>query len=409
MSIRKIYHLSHTDLDGFGCQALMLYLNSRITQFDIEFYNSNYGNEIMEKISIIYSSLCKLSKEELEETLVLITDLNLSDEQALFLDNIQKEKGFQLVLLDHHKSGINVSEKYDWYDLTEDKSGTLLTYEFIESEFLLKGQYSSLLDENLTEALEMISYGANCINTYDLWKKENEIDFIIGTNLTFYLNLVNSMFSRNEMEELHDEIVRRFLESSIVYLELKRDGEGVKNYDLEFVCGYLADILTNVITNKAKSDNDDIKNGTIAGAISTLKVIYYVELYKKDHYTISLVKELDNKVLVIYTRNSISSLILNGIVEKFNKENGTLAILSCNSSGIVSCRSIEDFDVSDFAKSQGGGGHLNASGFQIDINELKNNIESSSSDNKNSKDRILIKNIIGDISSRAIDFYSKKS
>lgn len=37
----KIYHLSHTDLDGYGCQMVVKnYFES------VNFYNSNYGKEI---------------------------------------------------------------------------------------------------------------------------------------------------------------------------------------------------------------------------------------------------------------------------------------------------------------------------------------------------------------------------
>ncbi len=45
----KIYHLSHTDLDGYSAQLVTsFYLKN------IKFYNSNYGKEIDDKFAHIF-------------------------------------------------------------------------------------------------------------------------------------------------------------------------------------------------------------------------------------------------------------------------------------------------------------------------------------------------------------------
>ncbi|EHD3994754.1 3'-to-5' oligoribonuclease B, partial [Campylobacter jejuni] len=36
----KIYHLSHTDLDGYACQFIVKFYFK-----NVKFYNSNYGKE----------------------------------------------------------------------------------------------------------------------------------------------------------------------------------------------------------------------------------------------------------------------------------------------------------------------------------------------------------------------------
>ena len=38
----KVFHLSHTDLDGYGCQFIAKEFFSHIT-----FYNANYGREVL--------------------------------------------------------------------------------------------------------------------------------------------------------------------------------------------------------------------------------------------------------------------------------------------------------------------------------------------------------------------------
>ena len=44
----KIYHLSHTDLDGYGAQFVAAHYLT-----DVEFFNANYGKEINEKFELI--------------------------------------------------------------------------------------------------------------------------------------------------------------------------------------------------------------------------------------------------------------------------------------------------------------------------------------------------------------------
>ena len=63
----KIYHLSHTDLDGYSCQFV-----SNFYLKNIEFYTSNYGKEIDKKMSHL------ISKITYENAIISITDLNLT-------------------------------------------------------------------------------------------------------------------------------------------------------------------------------------------------------------------------------------------------------------------------------------------------------------------------------------------
>ena len=66
----KIYHLSHTDLDGYGAQY--------ITNFyfkDVKFLNSNYGRERDDKFAQI---LAEIDASNDDKNIILITDLNLT-------------------------------------------------------------------------------------------------------------------------------------------------------------------------------------------------------------------------------------------------------------------------------------------------------------------------------------------
>jgi len=69
-----IHHLSHIDLDGYSCQLIMEY-----TPYTIYSYNANYGAEVIERLNEILDVLKKSS----EPSLIFITDLNLTLDEAL--------------------------------------------------------------------------------------------------------------------------------------------------------------------------------------------------------------------------------------------------------------------------------------------------------------------------------------
>ncbi len=74
---QKVYHLSHTDLDGYSCQLI-----TKRCFDDIVYYNSNYGSEIDSCIDQILRDIYMQGEKE---NLILITDLNLSMQQAKYL------------------------------------------------------------------------------------------------------------------------------------------------------------------------------------------------------------------------------------------------------------------------------------------------------------------------------------
>ncbi len=153
----KVYHLSHTDLDGYGCQMV----TNRY--FDnIKFYNSNYGREINERFDEIFSDI---NNEKNEKNIILITDLNLTLEQAKNFDSRVKiaNSNIMILLLDHHKSGQDCANDFEWYFLDDSRCATKISYDFFSSIFKK--------DEKLSKLV-------NVINAVDIWlddKKEFEL------------------------------------------------------------------------------------------------------------------------------------------------------------------------------------------------------------------------------------------
>jgi len=120
MNTREIHHLSHTDLDGYSCQLVMQY--TPYTKYN---YNANYGAEVKQKLELILENIKKNNKP----AMILISDLNLTADESKWLAHEVKklnENKFdvELLLLDHHGSGEESANKYEWYYLDTERCAT---------------------------------------------------------------------------------------------------------------------------------------------------------------------------------------------------------------------------------------------------------------------------------------------
>ena len=153
-----LHHLSHTDLDGYGAQMVTRHYFDTIT-----FYNSNYGKEINECFNRILDTI---QNTQLEKHIILITDLNLTKEQAKEFEakvNICEKKP-HLLLLDHHKTGQECADAHTWYFLDSSRCATKITYDFFAK---LYGQNSKL------------SAFVDVVNAVDIWLEEKS-EFELG-------------------------------------------------------------------------------------------------------------------------------------------------------------------------------------------------------------------------------------
>ncbi len=158
-----IYHLSHIDLDGYSCQLIMEY-----TPYKIYSYNANYGAEVVERLNEIIEQL----KKNDEESLIFITDLNLTADEAKWLNREvdrlnERKKRITITLRDHHGSGQESANKYDWYFLDTEKCATTLTYEYAKEVF------------ELDEPEWMAKYVA-VVDAVDLWHQDQVENFEYG-------------------------------------------------------------------------------------------------------------------------------------------------------------------------------------------------------------------------------------
>ncbi len=164
MKNKIIYHLSHIDLDGYSCQLVMSF-----TPYNIKNYNANYGAEVKQKLDLILESIKKNKKIA---AYILITDLNLSADEARWLNNEVKklnENKFDVIinLLDHHGSGKDSANKYDWYYLDTSRCATKITYDYTKENFEFNEP-------------EWMNKMVDVVNAVDLWKMEEQENFEYG-------------------------------------------------------------------------------------------------------------------------------------------------------------------------------------------------------------------------------------
>ena len=160
----NIHHLSHIDLDGYSCQLVMKY-----TPYNITNYNANYGAEVKSKLDLILENVRKAN----EPATILITDLNLTADEARWLSNEvakmnqSSNKKITITLLDHHGSGEESAKKHDWYFLDVERCATKITYDYVKENF------------EFDEPAWMEKY-VNVVNAVDLWKQEEVENFEYG-------------------------------------------------------------------------------------------------------------------------------------------------------------------------------------------------------------------------------------
>ncbi len=197
----KVYHISHTDLDGYGCQMVTKrYFES------IKFYNSNYGNEINERFNEIFGDI---QKDSFAKSIILITDLNLTMEQAKEFDSKVKiaNQNIMIILLDHHKSGQDCANEFEWYYLDDTRCATKITYDFFSSIYGEDKKLSKFVD--VVNAVDIwlddkdeFELGKVCLGLVSGAKEINRIMFP-KENSQYIFNLLTKIQPYFELENAH--------------------------------------------------------------------------------------------------------------------------------------------------------------------------------------------------------------
>ncbi len=320
----QFFHLSHTDLDGYGCQLISqkIFPNGY-------FFNANYGIEVKSNLEIIIN-LIRNSK--IKDIFFLITDLNLNEDESKNLNkqiNKLNENGFniKLQLLDHHGTGIKCANKYDWYYLDVTKSATKITYEYFKENY---EQFDDLCENNFDILIESI-------NAVDIWLEENqyfEFGKVCMTMIAKAQEINNTLFSN---QNRHYRL--NLLTKTLNYVAMQ-------NSHIK---------LDEQIYNLKKSY---LQNNQLDDTMDNLSSRYLVKMLddKKDELTIEY---KGYKGLLTFTLGGISIP-----ANTFLKANPDYDFfMDVSRRGKASMRANGKLDVAILAKKlANGGGHPNASG-----------------------------------------------
>jgi oligoribonuclease NrnB/cAMP/cGMP phosphodiesterase (DHH superfamily) len=318
-----IYHLSHIDLDGYGCQ----YLTKEC--FDnIECYNANYGPEVKAKLEEIISSIKrkKFINSKESEHLILITDLNITTKEANWLEREAKRVEAKIQLLDHHITGEKTANQFAWYLLDTTKSATLITYNWLQKNYSFDrdGRYAKIV---------------KAINAIDIWLSDDELFEFgkVGLGMISGAREINRTLFPEQDRDLKLFLIdraREFLERDNPHIELDNSLHQLKK---EFF----------------KQMADNTKDNLVA--------IYMTKLLSDDKQRLTIYYK-GYKGLLGYNLGNTSILGNTFLLENPDYD----FYMDINYRGNFSLRSNNRIDVSKMAERVGnGGGHPNASGGKI--------------------------------------------
>ena len=325
-----LFHISHTDLDGYGCQLLTQEFFKKGL-----FLNANYGLEVKLSISKVIDEIKALPMDE--EILFLISDVNLTLNEAKDLDKritALKESGYkiELQLLDHHATGQKSADLYDWYFLDIKRCATKIVYDYMVEKF-------DAYDKETNAWLETL---VNAINAVDIWLDHEEKNFEFGKVLLSMVSKareVNNILFAEQNRDYRIYLLKKsaqYLSDDRGYIQLDSDLHSLKKEYLKL------------------DENDN--------TIDNLSAKYLVNLLdsKKDELTVYY---KGHKGLLTYTLGSIS-IPANAFL-KSNTEYDFF--IDIGKKGHTSLRADGKVDVSYLAaKMANGGGHINASGCKFD-------------------------------------------
>jgi len=321
---QHVYHLSHIDLDGYGCQ----YISQQC--FDtIDCYNANYGPEVPARLGEIVKKIeqDKFIHGDKVEALILITDLNLSTKEGNWIEKEAVRIGAKLQLLDHHATGASAAERFAWYYLDSKRCATLITYEWLQQHYAF--------DKN-TEFSRIVK----AINAIDIWLSDDEL-------FEFGKVMLGMISGAREIGRILFPAEDRAFKLSMI--------EAAKNtLSEEDAPIKLDDKLHQVKKAFFKQEKNDTKDNLVA---------YYVtDLLTTDRQRLTIDYKGHKGILGYNVGNA--SIIGNASMVA-NEDYAFY--MDVNFRGNFSLRSNNKLDVSAMASHIGnGGGHVNASGGKIE-------------------------------------------
>lgn len=322
--MQHVYHLSHIDLDGYGCQYL-----TQQCFCHIDCYNANYGPEVTARLTEIIKKIeqDKFLHGDKVESLILITDLNLTTKEGGWIEKEAIRIGAKLQLLDHHASGASTAERFAWYKLDTTRCATLITYDWLQQHY----------DFDKTNDLAGI---AKAINAIDIWVSDDVL-FEYGKVM---LGMISGAREINRiLFPAQDRAFKLYL------IEAAKQRLNEENGPIQ-----LDDDLHQIKKSFFRQTQNNTKDNLVASYVTVLLTT------DKQRLTINY---KGYKGILGYNVGNTSIIGNACMVENDDYD----FYMDINFRGHFSLRSNNKLDVSTMASHIGnGGGHPNASGGKID-------------------------------------------
>ena len=324
MHQQHVYHLSHIDLDGYGCQ----YLTNKCFK-NIDFFNANYGPEVTARLEEIIKKIeqDKFVQETEIERLILITDLNLTTKEGNWIEKEAVRIGAKLQLLDHHATGANAAERFAWYILDTTRCATLIIYDWLQQHYSFdpENEYATIV---------------KAINAIDIWKSEDEL-FEYGKVM---LGMISGAREINRI--LFPDEDRAF---KLAMIEAAKERIGINEAPIR-----LDDDLHQIKKAFFRQHKNSTKDNLVA--------LYVTDLLTKERARLTIYYK-DYKGILGYNVGNTSIIGNTFLINNPDYD----FYMDVNFRGHFSLRSNNKLDVSSMAAEIGnGGGHPNASGGKIE-------------------------------------------
>lgn len=341
----RIYHLSHNDLDGYGAQFV-------VSQ---AFYNVAYFNADYKDIDKTFQEMMKRIKMDIltgtQVDLVLITDVNLTEAQAQFIETqLNKlDNPPKLLLLDHHATGEVSAKKHEWYQLDTSVCATRLTYNWVRQFFAPE---QTELDARMDRFSDMV-------NVTDMWLQGHE-------NFEKANYLSSMVFERDNLCPEMDEVSRQhkfFLVDKV--FDIFDQGGTIRQAETS-----LYEIKEAFLLDQGLSE-DIVRDDNQAIANKYFSLVF--DFVMKHGFSVI---EIDgHKSAVFYNwQHSVFQHVTARLFEESDKVDMAIRIAP---QGRVSFRSeTPDVNVGNIAAQYfGGGGHPCASGGALKVKKVNNEAE----------------------------------
>lgn len=326
----RYIHYTHSDLDAAGC-TILLDVCYGLGGDKYEHRYCKNPTDCAEQIKVFL-------EEEMEDGVeynIVISDISIKDESvADALDAaFRSGKIARLNLFDHHPTAVWMDKKYPWcrvetYHITGintkiNTCGTLLMYDFF-GDIVQKLVTNPLIDALVDPYVEII----RLYDTYD-WKQVGDYGKVAYNH--------NTIFNKYGMEKYVSIMVSRILKGEDVRRFTAEEEEIIKAEDEAFEA-YLDECRKRLVARTGMlPESGPFKYGTLFCS----------------RYT----SEIGNRLSI---ENPELAFIAMVNIEKMKVEIRTAR---------------DDFNTSEFAKINGGGGHPKASGFPLDYKDLSDMIK----------------------------------